>query len=508
MSDIRVSVTGPAPFAVRVTGATGVSPVITNGQTFAVQLAGVGPTGALGATGATGARGEAGATGAVGAASTVTGPTGAASTVPGPTGAASMVTGPTGAASTVAGPAGPTGSAGQSITGPTGARGSDGAAGATGSTGATGARGSDGAVGPTGIAGAASTVAGPTGATGAAGAASTVTGPTGATGSQGAASTVTGPTGAQGAASAVTGPTGATGAAGAASSVTGPTGIAGAASTVTGPTGAAGSQGATGPQGPAASLNYSSVTDFPATGSSTALYLDESSSRLYQWESPYYVEVGVSGGGVALSDGSVTTAKIADSAVTDAKIASVAATKLSGLLGFFNSSATVIDTIPRNVQNTAHGLASGSVLLAFFTPLVTRTITQVTVGTGSTAAAGLTLARLGLYTFDESNATLVAAVASDTTLFAAANTAYTRSLSTGGGLPSSYTLTAGSRYGLALLVIGTTTPTIIGLSSSGFNLTPLSPRINGQIPSQTNLPATFVSGNLAVTTNAFYARLS
>jgi hypothetical protein len=254
--------------------------------------------------------------------------------------------------------------------------------------------------------------------------------------------------------------------------------------------------------------SFATTASFPAVGLANVLYLASDDSRAYQFVGGLYVEVGVSGGGVALGDGSVTTAKIADAAVTDAKIASVAATKLSGLLGFFNSSATVIDTIPRNVQNTAHGLASGSVLLAFFTPLVTRTITQITVGTGSTAAAGLTLARLGLYTFDESNATLVAAVASDTTLFAAANTAYTRSLSTGGGLPSSYTLTAGSRYGLAMLVIGTTTPSIIGLSSSGFNLTPLSPRINGQIPSQTNLPATFVSGNLAVTTNAFFARLS
>jgi hypothetical protein len=254
--------------------------------------------------------------------------------------------------------------------------------------------------------------------------------------------------------------------------------------------------------------SFATTASFPAVGLANVLYLASDNSRAYQFVGGLYVEVGVSGGGVALSDGSVTTAKIADAAVTDAKIASVAATKLSGLLGFFNSSATVIDTIPRNVQNTAHGLASGSVLLAFFTPLVTRTITQITVGTGSTAAAGLTLARLGLYTFDESNATLVAAVASDTTLFAAANTAYTRSLSTGGGLPSSYTLTAGSRYGLALLVIGTTTPTIIGLISSGFNLATLSPRTNGQIPSQTNLPATFVAGNLAVTTNVPYARLS
>jgi hypothetical protein len=45
------------------------------------------------------------------------------------------------------------------------------------------------------------------------------------------------------------------------------------------------------------------VTDFPATGSSSALYLAEDTSRIYQWESPVYVEIGVSGGG---GGGSVT----------------------------------------------------------------------------------------------------------------------------------------------------------------------------------------------------------
>jgi hypothetical protein len=42
---------------------------------------------------------------------------------------------------------------------------------------------------------------------------------------------------------------------------------------------------------------HSSVANFPATGSETTLYLDESKSRLFQWESPVYVEIGVAGGG-------------------------------------------------------------------------------------------------------------------------------------------------------------------------------------------------------------------
>ena len=41
---------------------------------------------------------------------------------------------------------------------------------------------------------------------------------------------------------------------------------------------------------------HASASAFPATGSETTLYLDESNSRIFQWESPVYVEVGVSGG--------------------------------------------------------------------------------------------------------------------------------------------------------------------------------------------------------------------
>ena len=53
MSDISVTVTGPAPLTVRVTGATGIAPTIRSGDTFRVQLAGVGPTGPQGAPGST-----------------------------------------------------------------------------------------------------------------------------------------------------------------------------------------------------------------------------------------------------------------------------------------------------------------------------------------------------------------------------------------------------------------------------------------------------------------------
>jgi len=484
MSDIRVSVTGPAPFTVSVTGATGVSPVITNGQTFSVQLAGVGPTGPRGAVGQTGSQGVAGPVGATGAASTVIGPTGppgAVSTVPGPTGASVVgATGPTGAR-------GSDGAAGQSVTGPTGARGGDGAAGSAGPTGAsvtgpTGARGSDGSVGATGA----------TGARGNDGA-------VGPTGNVGAASTVTGPTGSTGAASTVTGPTGPAGSVGAASTVTGPTGAAGAASTVTGPTGAAG-QSITGPQGAAASLVYASINNFPATGSSSALYLDESSSRLYQWESPVYVEVGTSGGGIATTSASdLTTGTLAD-----ARLSSNVAT-FTALNRFLNFPAAGIDIFPRGeVVLTSTVQTASQPFYSFFTPSVTVTVSAITIVTTNTAGSGLTLARMGLYTFDETTATLVARTANDTTLFNAANTSYTRSFDTTGGYPANYTLTAGTRYGVGVFSAGTSLPSY-SLKTLHYATGNLTPRMAAVSTSASDLPTSITMGN---SNTMIFARLT
>lgn len=236
---------------------------------------------------------------------------------------------------------------------------------------------------------------------------------------------------------------------------------------------------------------FATPASFPATGQTAVIYIATDTGRTYRWVGSQYAEVGPSGGMAPITSAS-----------------DIGAVSASALLGFSNSSATAIDVIPRNIQNTAVALTSGSMILTFFTPLATRTITQITASTGSTAGAGLTLARLGLYTFDETTATLVAATANDTTLFTAANTNYTRSLSTGGGLPSSYTLTAGSRYGFAVLATGTTMPSLIGLNASGFTFATLAPRANGQRPSQTDLPVTFVVGNISVTTISFCARFS
>jgi hypothetical protein len=111
---------------------------------------------------------------------------------------------------------------------------------------------------------------------------------------------------------------------------------------------------------------------------------------------------------------------------------------------------------------------------------------------------------MGIYTFDETTATLVARTASDTTLFAATNTAYTRSLATAGGYPSTYTLVAGTRYGAAVIAVGTTAPNFAGrviVTAVGG----LTPRMAGSLSSQSDLVA---SGTPVTAQANLYARLT
>jgi hypothetical protein len=166
---------------------------------------------------------------------------------------------------------------------------------------------------------------------------------------------------------------------------------------------------------------------------------------------------------------------------------------------------TAVETFPRaTVEFLA--ITSGNAFYSFFTPLTTVTVSQITMLSGGTAAAGLTLARMGLFTYDETSgtATLVARAASDTTLFAATRTAYTRSFATTGSFPSSYQLVAGTRYGIALLCVGTTMPTIQGNNGLA-EMSALTPRLSAIRTSQSDL-------STGAATNAqsqvIYARLS
>jgi hypothetical protein len=337
---------------------------------------------------------------------------------------------------------------------------------------------------------------------------------------------------------------------------------------------AAGSMVEVGAGGASSLATYATAAGFPATGSATVLYLAEDTSRLFQWESPVYVEIGTAGGGFShaashaaggsdaitpasigavatsdsrltdtrtptdgsvttakIADGSITTAKIAenavvtadiaDAAVTDAKITAMAAAKLTGTLAdarlssnvpllpgmmlAWGQSGTFVETVFRP-QLAFNGLTltSGTISFQFFTPLFSLSVSQIAMNSGSTAASGLTLARMGLFTFDETTATLVARTSSDTTLFTATRTQYQRSFSTAGGFPSAYTLQAGVRYGVGVICVGTTMPLIWG-ATPPFEILALTPRLSAARSSQSDLGTT---ASLGTSSSILYARLS
>jgi hypothetical protein len=173
--------------------------------------------------------------------------------------------------------------------------------------------------------------------------------------------------------------------------------------------------------------------------------------------------------------------------LSDAILSSNVAT-FSALAPVGNSSTSVIDIFPRGEQsNQVQLMTSGAVWVTFFTPATTLNVSSITMVCTQTAGASLTLARMGLYTFNETTATLVARCASDTTLFTSSLTTYQRSFNTNGGFPSSYTLNAGARYGVGVIVTGTTMPSI-GLRPVNIALSSLTPRMSGLLTSQSDLP--------------------
>ena len=492
-----------------------------------------------------GVTGPTGPLGPTGAQSTVTGPTGPTGAT-GPTGPA--VTGPTGAASLVTGPTGP-----QGVTGPTGPTGPTGATGAastvTGPTGATGATGPQG-TSITFKGSVANTAALPVGSNlvndayivdadgdlyvwngGAWQSVGQIvgpqgdTGPMGPTGATGADSTVTGPTGPQG----DTGPQGITGPTGADSTVVGPTGPSGVIS-VTGPITNSGTSIAANigidqslisiANTQVTGLGTSSVKDVPATGdATTSQVVYGTDTRLSDTRTPTDNTVTT----VKITDLNVTTAKLADSAVTTSKITdlnvttakladlSVTAAKLNGdafstLAGNLNQSVNVVDVSPR-YGSTVGTPTSGTVYFTMFSPLWTKEISSISVSSATVATTGASLVKFGLYSISGNTATLLAQTASDPTVFSSTSTLYTRTLSVSGGYPGTYTLVAGTRYAIGVLVIAATPGSIYtAYSSPPSTISSLSPRITGSVALQTDLPLTVSSFNSS--TLAAWGRLS
>jgi len=141
-------------------------------------------------------------------------------------------------------------------------------------------------------------------------------------------------------------------------------------------------------------------------------------------------------------------------------------------------------------------MGAGVLNLTFFTAVRSEVITQLSACSANTAAAATpSLVKMGVYSVDSAGAgTLIANTASDTTLFAATNTIYTRNL------VASFQKLAGQRYAFALLVVtATTAPTTVttaSITTIGGLLAAVAPRSAGTLAAQTDLPASFTDASL------------
>ncbi|CAN7468027.1 glycosyl hydrolase family 28-related protein [Arthrobacter sp. LjRoot78] len=162
------------------------------------------------------------------------------------------------------------------------------------------------------------------------------------------------------------------------------------------------------------------------------------------------------------------------------------------------SGEAVLDRFVGAHDNTPT-IGSGFMLMTYFTAQKTESITQVKAATGNTAyAATPTLCRYGIFSVaGDGSLTLLASTPSDTTMFAAANTTYTRTLT------STFSKVAGVRYAVGVLVVTTAaTGTFQGYSalSNATSDFALGPQLSAAVSGQTDLPSTVTAGNAQVTT--------
>lgn len=147
-------------------------------------------------------------------------------------------------------------------------------------------------------------------------------------------------------------------------------------------------------------------------------------------------------------------------------------------LGFVSNGANWVD--PLHIEPFSKGslmLAGSSGITTFttanrsmllFQANKTLTISNMSIWvTTAGALAGSTFARLSLYTYSATanTANLVARTASDTTLMTSAGLR-TFPLSISGGYPSTFTINAGTTYGVVINADGTSTGSVLGLSTS------------------------------------------
>lgn len=181
----------------------------------------------------------------------------------------------------------------------------------------------------------------------------------------------------------------------------------------------------------------------------------------------------------------------------------------------FNPTATVLALSNNQVDSgqevfsrelltsvTVAAATSQQLRLNYFVARKSETTTQVKVYSGGTAAAATpSLVRFGLYSVAANgDLTLVASIANDTTIFAGASTAYTRSWSV------AYAMVAGQRYALGVLVVSAAAmPTYTGTTVTSPTEQAISPMFCGVIGGQADLPlGPVAAAGISATTGRIY----
>ena len=159
-------------------------------------------------------------------------------------------------------------------------------------------------------------------------------------------------------------------------------------------------------------------------------------------------------------------------------------------------------TTPRpNLRGTI-APASGALLLYGFTAGASRTISKLSVTVAGTAAAGVTMFRMGIYTVAANGGlTLVASTPNTTTGLAATYNPNFVALTT------PYALVAGTRYMVGVVILATTMPILNAAAGSddyGANsfINNVQQRLTGSAAGQTDLPATLADTAITNTGNS------
>jgi len=180
----------------------------------------------------------------------------------------------------------------------------------------------------------------------------------------------------------------------------------------------------------------------------------------------------------------------------------------AGWEAFMFGASGVIATAPRFNLSQSNTPTSKDLYHTRIIPHRDFTVSNISFVSTSRAAATVTLIRFGIYTRSGTTFTLVARTASDTTIFAATNTKYTRALDTTGGYPATYTMTAGAEYWVSVLQVATTTAII--LQANTRIATAANTATGGQTYYQSNqndLPSSS-TGTLFTAVGGDYAELS